>query len=84
MTDQIHNPDRGIYVNTFVRVLGRHGFVRPQEYRETLAERGADTSVVVAKGCLSPHLACYATTDQSEIEEQVTLPIDKGGRVKLP
>jgi DNA-binding transcriptional regulator/RsmH inhibitor MraZ len=71
MTKRAYNPDRGIYVNTFTRVLSRRGLVIPREYRETLAKRGDCTHVVMAKGCRSPHLACYATTDVAEIEEHL-------------
>lgn len=73
MGKHLRDSGRGIYVNTFVRVLNRRGLVIPGEYRDTLAKRDSGAAVVVAKGCRVPCLECYATTDTAEIGEHVKL-----------
>lgn len=71
MIERVNKPSRGIYVNTFVRVLNRRGLVIPAQYKDTLAKRGSAAEVVVMKGCRVPCLTCCATTDSAEIEEHV-------------
>lgn len=73
MSKYVHKVERGIYVDTFVRILGHRGLVIPWQYREILARRGCGAEVVVAKGCGSPHLACYAPSDKAKIRKHVRL-----------
>ena len=67
-SDQDQHAHRGVYVDTFARVVRRGGLVIPWQHREVLAKRGSGSEVVVIKSRPHPHLTCFAVTDRAEMD----------------